>query len=170
MRRIMVVGSPGAGKTTISRRLSEKLSLPVVHLDTLYWLPGWNVPTDDAWRRRMEALAEGPEWILDGNFAESFETRMARAQELVWLDYPRWTCLRRIVIRAVRDRGTSRPDLPAGCPEQLDLPTLRFAWDFQKKTRPMILDGIAGFGKHLRVRRIADDRDAAAFLATVQPA
>ena len=163
----MVVGSSGAGKTTLANRLGARLSLPVVHLDVHYWLPGWTAPAGNNWRGRMNALADGPEWILDGNFAEGFEFRMPRADSLVWLDYPRLTCLRRIVARAIRERGAERPDLPKGCPEQLDLPTLRFAWDFPAKTRPLIVDGIARFGAHLKVTRLTSDREADAFLATV---
>jgi adenylate kinase family enzyme len=170
MQRIMVVGSSGAGKTTLANSLAEKLRLPVIHLDTHYWLPGWKAPSGDGWRQRMEGLADGPEWILDGNFAESFQARMSRADTMIWLDYPRLVCMRRIFARAIRDRGKSRPDLPPGCPEQLDLPTLRFAWEFARKTRPLIVEGIARFGQHLRVTRLANDRETAAFLAMVAAA
>jgi adenylate kinase family enzyme len=60
MRRVMVIGSPGAGKTTFAQRLAEKLPLPVIHLDAHYWRSGWQ-PSDLDWRERLAALAAAPE-------------------------------------------------------------------------------------------------------------
>jgi adenylate kinase family enzyme len=105
---------------------------------------------------------------MDGNFSETFDLRMPRADTLVWLDYPRSTCLRRVMLRSLRDYGRRRPDLPAGCPEQIDMKLLRWVWDFPLKQRPRIVAGIERFGGHLRVTRIENDRAAGDFLATVK--
>ena len=75
---------------------------------------------------------------MDGNFAETFDLRMPRADTLVWLDYPRATCIRRILMRTVRDYGKRTPDLPDGCPETFDAAVLRFAWRFPAESRPQI--------------------------------
>ena len=67
MRRIAIVGMGGAGKSTLSRRLGAALGLPVVHLDTHYWNPGWIETPDDEWDRVQPGLFEGDAWVADGN-------------------------------------------------------------------------------------------------------
>jgi adenylate kinase family enzyme len=170
MRRVLVIGSPGAGKSTLSARLAKKLGVPVHYLDPHHWLPGWKYRDTASAREIVGALADTPEWVMDGNFAETFDLRMPRADTLVWLDYPRSTCVSRILMRTIRDYGKQKPDLPEGCPEGLDVNVLRFAWSFPTQQRPQIVDGIERFGGHLRVTRIESDRAAAEFLATVKAA
>jgi adenylate kinase family enzyme len=168
MRRVLVIGSPGAGKSTLSARLATKLGVPVHFLDRYHWLPGWKYRDTASAREIVGALADTPEWVMDGNFSDTFDLRMPRADSLVWLDYPRATCIRRILMRTIRDYGQSKPDLPDGCPEGLDVNVLHFAWNFPTQQRPQIVDGIERFGGHLRVTRIEGDRAAAEFLATVK--
>ena len=170
MRRVLVIGSPGAGKSTLSARLATMLGVPVHYLDRHHWLPGWKYRDTAAAREIVGALAGTPEWVMDGNFAETFDLRMPRADTLVWLDYPRIACLRRILMRTVRDYGQQNPDLPEGCPETFDASVFRFAWRFPAESRPQIVAGIERFGSHLRVERIESDRAAADFLATVKAA
>src|SRR3954469_14142070 len=164
MRRVLVIGSSGAGKTRLTMRLAEQLGLPPVFLDVHYWRPGWQSSDLASWRQRVGELAGHSEWIMDGNFAETFDLRMPRADTLVWLDFPRRTCLRRVLMRSLKDHGRSRPDLPDGCPEQIDLALLRWVWDFPAKQRPQILDGINQFGAHLQAVQLVNDRAVAEFL------
>ena len=170
MRRVLVIGSPGAGKSTLSARLATKLGVPVHYLDRHHWLPGWKYRDTASAREIVRALADTPEWVMDGNFAETFDLRMPRADSLVWLDYPRTTCIRRILMRSIADYRKAKPDLPEGCPEGFDLGVLRFAWRFPADGRPQILAGIERFGAHLRITRIESDRAAEDFLATVKAA
>jgi adenylate kinase family enzyme len=163
MRRVLVIGSPGAGKSTLSGRLAAGLNVPVHYLDRHHWLPGWKYRDSASAREAMRVLAETPEWVMDGNFAETFDLRMPRADTLVWLDYPRATCIRRILMRTVKDYGQQPPDLPDGCPEAFDMNVLRFAWQFPAKSRPQIVADLERFGGHLKVFRLANDRDVAEF-------
>ena len=101
---------------------------------------------------------------MDGNYSNSFDIRMPRADTLIWLDYPRRTYMGRVLLRIAKGYGRGRPDLPEGCGEQLDPGFIRFVWDFPAKHRPHIVEGIASYGSHLRVNRFANDRDADAFL------
>jgi adenylate kinase family enzyme len=114
-------------------------------------------------RRGMRQLSAAPAWVMDGNFSDTFDLRMPRADSLLWLDYSRVTCIRRILMRTIEDYRRPRPDLPAGCAETFDAEVLRFAWDFPVKHRPQIPAAIERFGRHLRVFRLSNDRDVVEF-------
>jgi len=164
MRRVLVIGSSGSGKTTLATRLAEKFSLPLVFLDVHYWRPGWKPPDAAAWRQRVGMLVDNPEWVMDGNFSETFDLRMPRADTLVWLDFPRAICLRRVLMRTILYYGRRRPDLPEGCPEQFDAKLLRWLWDFPVNSRPAIVAGLDRFGLHLNVVQLRNDRHVGEFL------
>jgi adenylate kinase family enzyme len=164
MRRVLVIGCGGAGKSTLSRQLSAVTGLPLIGLDRAYWRSGWVEPPKEEWRAIVAGLAAEPAWVMDGNYSGTFDLRMPRADTVVWLDYPRTTCLRRVVLRVLRDYGRTRADLPDGCPEKFDAKFLRFVWDFPVKSRPRIVDGLTRFGAHLRVFQLTHDRDAAPLL------
>ena len=167
MRRVLVIGCSGAGKSTLSRQLSEALQLPLIGLDLNYWKVGWKPTPRAEWRACVETLVSSPEWVMDGNFAGTFDLRMPRADTLIWLDFPRTVCVRRVLQRVWRDHGRSRADLPDGCPEKFDLPFLRYVWTFNAKERPLIGPAVERFGSHLKVIRLTDDRDVERFRATL---
>ena len=168
MRRVLVIGSPGSGKSTLARRLADKLGLPLVHLDFYFWQAGWEPVQDDVFRNRVSELAAAPTWIMDGNYSRTFDIRMPRADTLVWLEYPRTTCLLRAMGRVLRGYGRVRPDLAPGCPEQVDLAFFRYIWDFPAKHRPLIERGIERFGRHLRLIHLRSDRACDEFLAAAE--
>jgi adenylate kinase family enzyme len=104
---------------------------------------------------------------MEGNYSNTYDLRMPRADALAWLDYPRRTCLSRVLIRIAKGYGRTRPDLPEGCPEKIDWEFLRFVWDYPNKHRCHIPEGIARYGGHLRVTRFDQDREADAYLAAL---
>jgi adenylate kinase family enzyme len=136
MRRILVIGCPGAGKSTLARRLAERLGLPLVHLDREYFGPGWVEPPRALWRQRVADLADRPAWVMDGQYSSTFDLRVPRAQAVVWLDIPRWLCLARVIRRVVRHYGTTRPDLGPGCVERFDWSFMRWIWSYPNRMRP----------------------------------
>jgi adenylate kinase family enzyme len=136
MQRILVIGSPGAGKSTLARRLGERLGLPLVHLDREHWSAGWVSLPKDEFVAKVAELAARPSWIIDGNYASTLDVRAARATAIIWLDLPRWLCMARIFKRIIVYRGRVRPDMAGGCPERLSLEFLRYAWNFSSHSRP----------------------------------
>jgi adenylate kinase family enzyme len=85
-RRVLVTGMAGSGKSTFSRALSAKTGLPLIHLDIHYWKPGWVKPSNDEWREEQRQLLAGDAWIVDGNYHETLELRLERADTVVFLD------------------------------------------------------------------------------------
>jgi adenylate kinase family enzyme len=124
-RRVVVTGMPGSGKSTFSRALSAKTGLPVIHLDLHYWKPGWARPLDDEWRKKQRNLLAGNAWIADGNYHETLDLRLERADTVVVLDTPWWVCAGRAFVRGVRRPvGTVMPD---GCDDSV-IRRLRDEW------------------------------------------
>ena len=86
-RRIVVVGVTGSGKTTLARELSDRLGLPHVELDALYWEPNWTPAPAETFRARVAEALQGGAWVADGNYGIARDIVWARADTLVWLDY-----------------------------------------------------------------------------------
>src|SRR5687767_8178275 len=86
--RVMIVGNGGAGKSTLARALGERTGLPVVHLDALYWQPGWVEPPREEWRATQRQQLAGSDWIADGNYGGTMEERLRLADAVVLLDHP----------------------------------------------------------------------------------
>jgi adenylate kinase family enzyme len=78
-RRVIVTGLAGSGKSTFSLALSAKTGLPVIHLDLHFWTPGWVAPSENEWRRKQRDVLAGDAWIADGNYHETLDLRLERA-------------------------------------------------------------------------------------------
>jgi adenylate kinase family enzyme len=158
-RRVLVVGCSGAGKTTFAMRLAEVLGLPVIHLDAEYWRPGWQHTPADEWPARVDDLASRERWVMDGNYGATLEPRLTRAEAVVFLDVPRLTCLRRVIVRSWRYRGRPGPGLPDGCPERLEWQFLVWVWNYEQRSRGRVVSLLAASGLpvvHVHSRREAD--------------
>ncbi|MBM7579528.1 DNA topology modulation protein [Jeotgalibacillus terrae] len=140
MKKILVIGSGGAGKSTFSRQLGKKLSLPVFHLDTLFWKPGWVQSDKSAFREEIEELMESDEWIMDGNFGGTLDSRLQKCDTVIFLHYSRWVCLRRALKRRVMYHGKSRPDMTEGCDEKLDLEFLKWIYFYNDRHAPQVIE------------------------------
>ena len=120
--KIAIAGYSGSGKSTLAEKLGRQYGVPVLHLDTVQFLPGWeNRPREERIALAQAFLDENAAWVIDGNYFKlSYEQRMAEADKIVLLLFPRLSCLLRVITRYRRYRGTSRPDVGPGCPEKLD--------------------------------------------------
>ena len=139
MQRVLIVGSGGAGKSTLSKRLGKVLGLPVIHLDSLYWSPGWIEPDKLQWAQTVRSVVGRPAWILDGNYSGTLAERIEACDTVVFLDVSRHICLWRVLKRIAKYRGKTRPDMPEGCLERLDLAFLLWIWNYPNRTRRKIL-------------------------------
>jgi adenylate kinase family enzyme len=165
-QRIAVIGRSGGGKSTLTRALSAALGLPMAHLDVLYWRPGWAKSDDDSFRERLAAALSGGRWISDGNFTSSAaDLHIAGAQLIVWVDQPRWLCLRRALWRALSERGGKRTDMAEGCDEKFDPEFYRYIWNWDRDTRPKVEAALAKWAASTPVVRLKSDAEIAAFVA-----
>ena len=108
MRRVSVVGNAGSGKTTIGRILAQRLAVPFVELDAVYWQPGWTPLPVEQFRRRVDELTAGDGWVVDGNYSAVRDLVWRRADTVVWLDPPRRTVMRRVIGRTLWRTVTRR--------------------------------------------------------------
>ena len=120
MERILVIGCPGSGKTRLAKLLGDKLDIPVVHLDRLWWTGEWENVTREEFDERLEEVLEGEKWIIDGNFSRTFPRRLQFADTVIWLDLPVLVCLWGATKRVFQNHGKSRPDMGGNCPEHFD--------------------------------------------------
>src|SRR5262249_47508126 len=144
------------------------LDLPVVHLDALYWEPGWVECETAEFVRRVEAAHAGEAWVSDGNYAsKTWALRIPRADLIVKLDCPRWLCLQRVVWRWLTHRGRTRADIGADCPEKIDWPFLDWIWNYEKRW-PNYKRQLEAFGVEGRLGSVRQE-EVATFLSTLGP-
>ena len=125
MRRILIVGSCGAGKSTLAIQLGSMLDIEVIHLDTYYWKPNWVKPSKKEWEQTVRKLIKRKAWVMDGNYRSTIPIRFPVADTIIFLDFPKWLCLWQSIKRRLFPSQTSRPDLAKGCLERL-------SWQFIK--------------------------------------
>ena len=135
--RINVTGNAGAGKSTLAQHIADTLDLPLIHMDSLLWLPDWQKRSPEELRERLLPLLEQDSWVLDG------VSQLVRhhADHIIFMDMPRHVCAWRCTKRNWRYLFHSRPGLPENCPEWRIIPTLaRIIKKFPANVRPVILN------------------------------
>lgn len=168
MRRVAIVGCPGSGKSTLARAMGESLTLPVIHMDVLYFQPGWSPSDDRAMRQATDAMALRDSWICDSTYIAASAVRFTRSDTVVWLRLPRTVSMRRAIWRAIRDRNRPRPDLPPGCREKIDLRFYAGIWNWNRDVRPRLTAAIQRLGNETRLVVLENGAEVGAFLATLK--
>ena len=135
MKRVIVIGCPGSGKSTFARALREKTGLPLYHLDQLFWNADKTTVEKRVFLDRLSRVLGEEEWILDGNYASTMERRLAACDTVFFLDYPLDVCLDGVKAR----RGKPRGDMPWIETEE-DKEFIEFIKSFQKEQRPTFPD------------------------------
>ena len=152
MRRVMVIGGPGSGKSTLAREIGARLSLPVIHIDALFWQPGWVEGEKAILHERLRRIYAREAWVIDGEYMGSARDRLERADTVIFLDLPGWLRLARVARRALRYRGAVRPDMAEGCPEQFDPAfaayLLRYARQGRRRALHLLANAPEGVRRH----------------------
>jgi adenylate kinase family enzyme len=138
MKKVIVIGCSGSGKSTLARRLGQITQLPVVHLDRLWWKPGWETVSRDEFDVLHRAAMAESAWIIDGNFSRTWPERIESCDTAIYLDFNRFVCIMGVLRRVLSGLGKVRPDMGEGCPERFDWHFLLWVWNFNKKNRRQI--------------------------------
>lgn len=168
MRRIVVTGNAGGGKTTLSRRLGHATGLPVVHLDKILWKPGWQALPPDEFRRVHSELIDREDWIIEGvGYDETLESRFEAADTIVFLDFPMWRHYWWAAKRQMKSLFRRRDDWVDGCPM---LPKtfyiVRIMRAIHEETRPYILELLERFRRTKDVFHIRSTVELSRFVGT----
>lgn len=156
--KIAIIGYSGSGKSTLAKNLGALYGLPVLHLDTLQFLPGWVERTADEKRVDLARFLDENEggWVIDGNYLRILpERRFSEADRILFLDLPRLVCLSRVVRRYRTYRGSVRDSVAPGCPEKLDAAFIRWVLleGRAKKKQRQFRDILAAYPEKVRVLR-----------------
>lgn len=135
--KIAIIGYSGSGKSTTARALAERASLPLLHLDSVHFLPEWKERTDEECRDIVAEFLCKDNWVIDGNYTRFHqEQRLAEADWIIFFNFNRFTCFVRAFRRYLKYRGQTRPDLGEGCPEKFDGEFIRWLlWEGRTRAR-----------------------------------
>ena len=153
MQRVMIIGGAGAGKSSLAQRLGDLTGLPVVHIDSMYWKPGWIQRDIEEVRNMVRAAAAEESWIFDGNNSSTFEVRLSRADTVIFLDVSTICRLLRVLRRMILGYGKVRSDVQVGCPDRLDLAFLRSVVTYSASGRHKALSLLTAAPRHVDVYR-----------------
>ena len=135
MKRAIIIGCPGSGKSRLAGELHKKTGIPLYHLDMMYWNADRTTVEKSVFRERLSAVLAEDEWIIDGNYRSTMELRMEVCDTVIFLDYPTETCL-----EGVRERrGRSRSDMPWTETEE-DAEFIGFIRSYNSEQRPKVLE------------------------------
>ncbi len=169
MKRVMIFGASGSGKSTLARDLGAITGLPVIHIDPMYWKAGW-VQRDRAETTALVRKAMARDrWVFEGNHHATFPERIARADTVVFLDFPTGLRLWRVIRRTLRFLGKTRPDMGEGCPERFDAEFI-FKWvaGYRRRSYARDLAVLEGLPADVRAFHLRSRADVRRFLAEMR--
>ncbi|MBU5266322.1 DNA topology modulation protein [Virgibacillus proomii] len=145
MKKIMIIGIPGAGKSTLAKQLNKFLQIPVYHMDKIFWKSGWKQISRKELIAETQKIFKKETWIIDGNYSATMEMRMKEADPIIFLHYRTMTCLYGIIKRRITYHNKTRPDLGTGCREKLDWEFFNYVRTFNKKKTSYIYELLSAY-------------------------
>lgn len=135
MKKVMVIGCPGSGKSTFSKALHQVTGISLFHLDMMYWNPDRTTVDKAVFRERLIHTMQKDEWIIDGNYGSTIELRLQACDTVIFLDYPLDVCLNGVKER----RGKPRTDMP-WIEHEEDAEFIAFIKNYNAQSRPIVME------------------------------
>lgn len=166
MKKILVIGCSGAGKSTFSKKLSESLNLEIINLDRYYWKPNWIKPLESEWMEIVRNLVKKESWIMEGNYSETFHLRMPEADTIILLDFSRLVCFFRVLKRRI---VKNRADKIPGCREKIKFELARWIlWRYPRVNRKNVLKTLEEFKGQKRIIILKSNKEIRRFLSEIK--
>lgn len=166
--KIIIIGSGGAGKSTLARQLGEKLDIEVIHLDAHFWKENWQATSREEWNGWQKEVMQKSSWIMDGNYSSTMDTRIQAADLIIFLDFSRWLCLWGVLKRRWMYHGKTRPDMAEGCPERLDWEFLKWVYDYPSKKAPVVREKLKELKGEKHIYHLHNRKDVSTFLLHIK--
>ena len=137
MKKIIVIGCPGSGKSTFSKKLNKLTGIPLYHLDMLYWNEDRTKVPREEFIKELDSIIDKDRWIIDGNYESTMEKRIDACDTVIFLDYPTEVCISGIMER----RGKARGDMPwIEKSDEVDEEFLSWVRDYNTESRPVVME------------------------------
>lgn len=140
MKKALVIGCPGSGKSTFSSTLGKKSDIPVIHLDLFYWKPGWISCSTQEFDEILRNLLHQETYIMDGNYSRTIDYRISFADTVYFFDFSRFLCLYRVIKRRILNHGKTGEYMGKDCRERIDYEFIKSVWNFRKRQRMQIIN------------------------------
>ena len=168
MKKIAIIGSGGAGKSTFARQLSTKLNIEVYHLDAILWKTNWTGTPKDEQKRIQHELIANESWIIDGNYGSTLDIRLNAADTIIFLDIHRLICLYRAIKRILQYRNRTRPDMAEGCEERFDPAFLKWIWKYPQTRRPATINKLEKLSEEKKVIILHSPKEVKRFIENLE--
>lgn len=165
MQKVLIIGSGGSGKSTLARELAKTLNIELLHLDLLYWKPGWVEPPKKEWEEFIKELIKKDAWVMDGNYSGTLAKRLEACDTVIFLDRSPLLCLWRVLKRRTQNQNTNRQDMAKGCNERLSLEFMLWVWNYPKRTKPKVIKLLKENSKNKQIFHLRSEAEIKSFLA-----
>lgn len=159
MKRVLVIGCPGSGKSTFAKALHKATGLPLFHLDLMYWNADKTAVEKSVFLDRLSKTLQRDEWIIDGNYHSTMELRIETCDTVIFLDYPLEVCLDGIRAR----KGKPRSDMPWVEDGEDDAEFIEFIKNYNAQSRPRVMELLRQYS-HKSIVIFSDRTQAETFL------
>ena len=162
MKKVIIIGCCGSGKSTFARHLHACIGIPLFHLDQLNWNENKTTVEKEVFLKRVQDVIQKDSWIIDGNYGSSIEMRMQACDTVFFLDYPVDICIQGIHERV----GKVRTDIP-WVEDEVDEDLIEFVRNYEKEDRPEILELLSKY-KEKDIHIFRNRKDAKIYLESLK--